>query len=344
MTTMKWGLAALAFMGIQAAQPADAAAGKTLQQVQARGVLHCPGHDGSFLGFAEVDGQGNWKGLDIDLCRAMASAIFGDPTKIRIFPISWAQRWPEIQAGNVDIIIKSSGATLSRDTELGLQFSGSYYVGTTKVMAHKALNLKSLKDATGGSICIPAGTTIERQVANYTARLGVKLEPVVIEKTEELEQAYFSRRCDLYAQFGPTVAIARAAKGQIDEHVILPDALELEPQVMIVRQGDDNWLDVANWMLSALLFAEQSGITSKNVDQIRANPPSPQIAKFLGVTPGVGKGLGLSDQWAFNIIKRVGNYSEIFERNLGAGSPYKMDREMNALWNAGGVLYPMKFD
>lgn len=341
---LKLGAAALALGLVPLSAPSHAANGDTLKAVKDRGILNCTGHDGSYLGFAEVDDKGNWKGLDIDLCRAVATAVLGDPAKLKIVPISWAQRWPELQSGNVDIVIKASGGTLSRDTELGLQFSNSYYLGTTKVMAHKELNIASLKDAEGGTICIPAGTTIEQQVAGYAAKIGIKLEPVVIEKTEELEQAYFSKRCDLYAQWGPVVAIARAAKGEVDDHVILPDVLDVEPEVFIMRQGDDNWVDIANWTLSALLFAEQSGITSQNVDEAKANPVSPQVAKFLGATPGVGKGLGLSDDWAYNLIKQVGNYAEVFSRNLGEESAYKMDRELTNLWSNGGVLYPFVFD
>lgn len=338
MTAVVAGLLALTSV------PAVAAVGDTLKTVKERGSLLCTGHDGSYLGFAEVDDKGNWKGLDIDLCRSVATAIFGDPEATKIIPISWAQRWPALQSGDVDIVIKASGGTLSRDTELGLQFSNSYYLGTTKIMAHKELGLTSIKDADGGTICIPAGTTQEQQIASYTQRLGIKLEPVVIQKTEELEQAYFSGRCDTYTQWGPVLAIARAAKGNVDDHVLLPDVLALEPEVMIMRQGDDNWVDIANWTLSALLFAEQEGVTSENVDEMRASPPTPDVAKFLGVTPGVGKGLGLSDDWAYNVIKKMGNFSEIFERNLGQGSPYKMPREMTALWNNGGVLFPLVFD
>ena len=344
MKMLKWGAAAMALGLVHLAAPAQAAGGKTLDTVKARGTLNCTGHDGSYLGFAEVDDKGNWKGMDIDLCKAVATAVFGDPAKLKIVPISWAQRWPSLQSGDVDIIIKASGGTLSRNTELGLQFSTSYYLGTTKVMAHKELNLKSLKDANGGTICIPAGTSQEQQVAAYAQKLGIKLEPVVIEKTEELEQAYFSGRRDLYAQWGPVLAIARAAKGKVEDHVILPDVLAVEPEVMIVRQGDDNWLNIANWTLTALTFAEQEGINSKNVDEIKAKPTSPQVAKFLGVTPGMGKGLGLPDDWAYNVIKKVGNYGEIFDRDLGKDSPYKMDRDLTNLWNKGGVLFPLVID
>jgi len=339
---MKAALAAVALMGGSAA--AHAENGDTLKTVQARGTLNCPGDVGSFLGFAEVDDKGVWKGLDIELCHAMAAAIFGDPAKSNIVPIDWAQRWPSLQSGDIDVVIKASGGTLSRDTELGLQFSNSYYLGTTKVLAHKELNLTSLKDAEGGSICVPAATSTEKQVASYLAAKGIKMEIVAIEKNEEVEAAFFSGRCDTYAQWGPVLGIAASQQKDPSAYVILPDVLANEPEVMIVRQGDDNWLDVANWTLSALLFAEQEGITSANIDEIKANPPSPEVAKFLGAAPGAGKGLGLGDDWAYNVIKKVGNYSEIFERSLGQGSPYKMPRDLTALWNSGGVLFPLVFD
>lgn len=337
-TTLAFGALALMPMG------AHAESGDTLKAVQARGTLNCPGDIGSYLGFAEVDDKGVWKGIDIELCRAMTTAIFGDPAKANIIPIDWAQRWPSLQSGDIDIVIKASGGTLSRDTDLGLQFSNSYYLGTTKVLAHKELNLASLKDAEGGSICVPASTSTERQVSSYLAAKGITMEIVAIEKNEEVEAAYFSGRCDTYAQWGPVLAIAASQSETPDAHVLLPDVLAVEPEVMIMRQGDDNWVDIANWTLSVLLFAEQEGITSGNVDEIKANPPTPEIGKLLGVNPGMGKAMGLSDDWAYNVIKNVGNYSEIFERSLGQQAPYKMPRDLTALWNAGGVLYPFVID
>lgn len=327
-----------------AATAAHAADGDTLKTVKDRGTLNCPGHNGSYLGFAEVDDKGNWKGLDIDLCRALGTAIFGDPSKTKIVPLSWEQRWPALQSGDVDIIVKASGGTLSRDTELNLQFSNSYYLGTTKVMAHKELELTGLKDAEGGTICVPAGTSTERQVTSYLQRLGIEMELVAIEKTEELDNAYFSGRCDTYAQWGPVLAIARSTQQDPDAHVLLPDVLALEPEVMLMRQGDDNWVDIANWTLSVMLFAEQEGITSANVDEFKANPVTNEVSKLLGVTPGMGAGLGLEDDWAYNVIKHVGNYAEVFDRGLGKDSPYKMDREMTNLWNNGGVLFPLVID
>lgn len=318
--------------------------GDTLKTVQERGILQCSGHNGSFLGFAEVDDQGNWQGMDIDLCKALATAVLGDPEKVNIVPISWAQRWPALQAGDLDVVIKASGGTFSRDTELGLQFSRSYFLGTTKVMVRNDAGIETLADADGGAICIPAGTTIERQVASYADRIGITLEPVLFEKTEELREAYFSGRCDAYAQWGPTLAIDRTTADDPSVHIILSDVLALEPEVMLARQGDDQWVDILNWMLSTLLFAEQEGITSANVDEMKANPPTSEVGKMLGATPGIGGPLGLSDDWAYNVIKAVGNYSEIFERNIGEGSVYMMPRGINKLWNDGGVMYPMVFD
>ncbi len=344
MKAVKWGAAALALGLMHFPVSVQAQGGPTLEAVKARGTLNCTGHDSSYLGFAELDDQGNWQGLDIELCRAMATAIFGDPEAARVIPVSWGERWPSLQTGEVDIVMKASGGTLNRDTEQGLQFSMAYYLGTTTVMAHAELGVTSMAEADGGTICIPAATTIERQVASYAESNELDLEFVLIESTTELEQAYFSGRCDLYAQWGPTLAIARIAHSTVEEHVMLDDVVALEPIVAIMREGDDNWVDITNWLLSVLWTAEQEGITSENVDEIRANPPTAEISKMLGVTPGMGSVLGLEDDWGYNVIKQHGNYAEVFERTLGAGSPYNMDRGMTALWNAGGVLYPYMID
>lgn len=343
-TLMKLAITGLTLCVMTTSTPAFAEAGPTLSAVQERGELNCTGHNGSFLGFAEVDDQGTWKGLDVDLCGAVATAIFGNTDTLNIVPISWAQRWPSLQSGDVDLIIKASGGTFSRDNELGLQFSRAYFLGTTKVMVRKELGITSLAEADGGSVCIPAGTTIERQVASYADRIGIELESVVFEKTEEVREAYFSQRCDIYAQWGPTLAIARSVSEHPDEHVILSDVLAMEPEVAILRQGDDQWVDLVNWVFSALWFAEQEGVTSANVDEMKANPPTSEVGKLLGATPGIGGPLGLSDDWAYNVIKGVGNYAEIFERNIGEGSQYGMPRGINRLWNDGGVLFPMVFD
>jgi len=318
--------------------------GATLQTVKNRGVLNCPGHNVPYLGFAEVDAQGQWQGLDIELCRAMATAIFNDETRINIIPMSWVQRWPALQGGEVDIMIKLSAATLQRDSDLSFQFTMPYYLGTTKALAHASLGITSMKEADGGTVCVPAGAAQEKYTANYAQSIGINLQTIAMENTEELEQVYFQGRCDLYVHFEPTLATAVSQSENPNDHVYLSDILEVSPEVMIVRENDDSWLDIANWLLSILLKAEQEGITKANVEQVRANPPGPDIAKLLGVTPGMGTPLGLEDEWAYRVIAKHGNYGEIFARTLGMDSPYKIPRGLNALWKDGGVLYPFVID
>lgn len=328
-----------------ALSPAYAGIGDTLKAVKERGSLLCTGHNGSYLGLAEVDDKGNWKGFDIDLCRAVSTAIFGGyEDTLKIVPLSWAQRFPAIQSGEVDVIIKATGWTMGRDTELGLQFSNSYMLAPIQVMVRKELGAKTVKDLDGGSVCVPAGTSTERSVAEYMKRIGIKMEFVVSEKTEESEAAYLSGRCDAFAQWDVQLAVLRLKAEDPTQHVILPDAISAEPVSMVARQGDDNWVDVLNYTLTALLFAEENGITSKNVDEMKANPTTPSVGKLLGATPGIGTRLGLSDDWAYNVIKKLGNYSEVWERNVGGESPYKLERGVNALWQDGGVLYPILID
>lgn len=328
-----------------ALSPAYAGIGDTLKAVKERGSLLCTGHNGSYLGLAEVDDKGNWKGFDIDLCRAVATAIFGEyENSLKIVPVSWAQRFPAIQSGEVDVIIKATGWTMGRDTELGLQFSNSYMLAPIQVMVRKDLEAKTVKDLDGGSVCVPAGTSTERSVAEYLKRIGINMEFVVSEKTEESEAAYLSGRCDAFAQWDVQLAVLRLKAEDPTQHVILPDAISAEPVSMVARQGDDNWIDVLNFTLTALLFAEENGITSKNVDEMKANPTSPSVGKLLGATPGIGSRLGLSDDWGYNVIKKLGNYSEVWERNVGSESPYKLQRGVNALWQNGGVLYPILVD
>lgn len=337
--------AAAVLWGATAITPAHAELGKTLADVKARGALQCTGHNGSYLGLAEVDDKGNWKGFDIDLCRAVATTVFGDyEGHLKIMPTSWAQRWPGIQSGELDVIIKATGWTMGRDTELGLQFSNIYMMAPIKMLVRKELGAKSVKDLEGGSVCVPAGTSTERSVAEYLKANGVTMEFVTSEKTEESEAAYLSGRCDVFAQWDVQLAVLRLKAEDPTAHVILSDTVSAEPVAMAVRQGDDNWLDVMNFTLSALLAAEEAGVTSQNVDEMKANPPTPAIGKLLGATPGIGTRMGLDDDWAYNVIKKLGNYNEMWERNLGQDSPYKLERGINSLWSKGGVLFPILVD
>jgi general L-amino acid transport system substrate-binding protein len=333
----------MVFLG--GAVQAEVAENSRLNKVLERGSLLCSGHNGSFLGFAEVDDKGNWKGVDIDLCRALAAGLFGKSEgNLEIVPISWAQRWPSLQSGDIDVVIKVSGWTQSRDTELNLAYSRPYFIGAFQIMALKELEANSVADLDGGSICVSAGTSTERVLASYLESNKIEAEIIVFEKGDEVRSSFFSGRCDGIIEWAPSLAAMRVDAPDPSLYVILPDVLELEAEGIIVPEGDPGWLDVQNWMLSSLWFAEIKGITAANVDKFKANPPSTAIGTFLGVTPGYGTRLGLKDDWAYNMIKEVGNFAEIYDRNIGAGSPYKLPRGINSLYTDGGVFYPMIID
>ncbi len=300
----------------------------------------CSGHNGSYFGFVEVNDKNEWKGLDIDLCRALAVATLGDANAVQIVPLSWAQRFPALQSGDVDVVIKATGWTMGRDTELGLQFSLPYFFGGAQIMARKELGITTAEGLDGAAVCVAAGTTIERIIADHLQSIGIEHSMVSFEKTAEAIAGYTSGRCDAYAAWGPNLAVVRATQiDDADSHMILDDKLSAEPIAAAMRQGDEDWVDVVNWMLGALIKAEELGVTSENVEEMAANPPNPTIARLLGVNAGMGERLGLRDTWAKEMIAEVGNFAEIYDRNLGEGSPYKLPRGLNNLWSHGGVLY-----
>ncbi|WP_299740097.1 transporter substrate-binding domain-containing protein [uncultured Roseobacter sp.] len=312
----------------------------TVKEIQDRGTMLCSGHNGSYFGFVEVNDKNEWKGLDIDICRALTTAILGDPEKAQIVPLSWAQRFPALQSGDVDIIIKATGWTMGRDTELGLQFSLPYFFGGTQFMAHGELGITDATGLEGGTICVEAGTTIERISANYMSTIGVEHTIVSYESAAELRAAYLANRCDAFAGWGPNLAVLRATEiDNPDAHIILSDKLSSEPIAAAMRQGDEDFVDVVNWMLAALLIAEEEGVTKANVAEMAATPPNPRVARLLGVEPGMGERLGLRETWAREMIAAMGNFGEIYDRNLGKDSAYNLDRGLNNLWSHGGVLY-----
>lgn len=312
----------------------------TVKEIQERGTMLCSGHNGSYFGFVEVNDKNEWKGLDIDICRALTTAILGDPEKAQIVPLSWAQRFPALQSGDVDIIIKATGWTMGRDTELGLQFSLPYFFGGTQFMAHGELGITDATGLEGGTICVEAGTTIERISANYMSTIGVEHTIVSYESAAELRAAYLANRCDAFAGWGPNLAVLRATEiDNPDAHIILSDKLSSEPIAAAMRQGDEDFVDVVNWMLAALLIAEEEGVTKANVAEMAAAPPNPRVARLLGVEPGMGERLGLRETWAREMIAAMGNFGEIYDRNLGKDSAYNLDRGLNNLWSHGGVLY-----
>jgi general L-amino acid transport system substrate-binding protein len=340
-TKMKNIIAASVIAATSVIAPQMAAAqSATVQQIMDRGTMLCSGHNGSYFGFVEVNDKNEWKGLDIDLCRALTTAILGDPNANQIVPLSWAQRFPALQSGDVDVIIKATGWTMGRDTELGLQFSLPYFFGGTQFMAHGDLGITDATGLEGGTVCVEAGTTIERLAANHMTTIGVEHTMVSYESQAELRAAYLANRCDAFAGWGPNLAVLRATElDSPDAHVILTDQLSSEPIAAAMRQGDEGFVDTVNWMLAALLIAEEEGITSANVEEMAANPTNPRVARLLGVEPGMGERLGMRDTWAREMIAAVGNFAEIYDRNLGKDSPYKLERGLNSLWSDGGVLY-----
>jgi general L-amino acid transport system substrate-binding protein len=313
-----------------------------IDEIKARGVLNCPGHNGSNPGFMEVDDQGNWNGLDIDICRAIATAILGDPSAVNIVPMSFAQRWTSLEANEIDLVIKTTDGTMTRDTDLGLQFSTPYLYGAFQFIAHAGPT--SAAELEGGTICTSGGTSNIRYLTEYLALHNIDAEVLTFEKREEEYAAYGQGRCDADMGWGPNLAILRADQDNPDDHVILPEVLTVGPQVILVEENDDRFLDVINWTLQTLFIAEENGVTSANLDEMKANPPSPVVERLLGVAPGIGTRLGLEDDFAYNIIKAVGNYGELYNRTFGEDSAYFLPRGMNALWRDGGVIVPLLLD
>lgn len=333
-------LASVGAVHAQGAEPAP-----TVKTILDRGKLICPSHNGSYRGFAEVNDRGEWTGLDIDLCRAFAAMLLGSSEAVEFVPLSWAQRFPALQSGDIDVIIKLTEWTMSRDLELNLQYSRPYFLGGTQFAAKRALGIGSAEELEGATICGEAGTSTVRHAANYLEGLGLEYDLIQYEKQEEAQAAYNANRCDAFIGWGPNLAVFLTdAEGGLDENMILPELVNMGPQAIAMRQGEDRFVDTANWMLTVLLAAEFHGVTSKNVDEMRDNPPNPQVARMLGVDPGLGDRLGLPNDWGYTMIKQVGNYAEIYDRNLGEGSPYNLPRGVNNLWNNGGVLFPFTID
>lgn len=347
----KWiGRSVLAAIAMVSMAGGAQAQKSTLDTVKDRGKLRCSAHNGSFPAFFEVDGAGRWQGFDIDFCKAVATAILGASDKVEYVPLSWAQRFPSLQSGDIDVLFKQTALTFSRDTKLGLQFSVPYFFGGFQFMARAKSNIQVPKDLEGATVCTAAGTSIEPMLVDFMAAHKVKFQLVTYEKSEELQSAYFAERCDAIAGYGPSLAVTRALKVKDpSEHVLLPFALGVESQNAAIRENDKRFLNVVNWTILALIKAEALGIDSKNVDakraELAAKPDANlEAARLLGLKPGIGAPLGLPETWAYTTIKAVGNYGEIYDRNIGSASPYKLDRGFNRLWMNGGLIYSPAFD
>jgi general L-amino acid transport system substrate-binding protein len=331
---MAAGIAAVTLLGVAG----TAQAGKDLDAIKARGQLIC-GVNTGVAGFAQADSQGKWVGLDVDVCRAVAAALFGDSEKVKYVPTTAQQRFTALQSGEVDILARNTTVTLTRDTALGLDFTAVNYYDGQGFMVSKKLGVKSAKELNGATVCVEPGTTTELNLADYFRANKMTFKPVVIEKVEEVRAAFFSGRCDVYTTDASGLYSTRASNApKPDDYMVLPEIISKEPLAPAVRHGDNQFADIVRWSQYAMLEAEEYGISSKTVDEMLKSD-NPSIKRILGVTPGMGKALGVDEAWVVNIVKQVGNYGESFERNVGSGSILKIDRGLNNLWTKGGLQY-----
>jgi len=313
----------------------------TLEDVRAKGFIQA-GVNGDLFGFGKADDKGVWKGLDVDTARAISAAVFGDADKVKYTPLTAKTRFTALQSGEIDVLTRNCTQTLSRDTALGLDFVQVNYYDGQGFLVPKKLGVKTGKDLDGAAVCVLPGTTTELNVADYFRANGMKMSPVVIENTAELAKAFFAGRCDVLTSDASQLAGTRAVAPNPTDYVILPTIISKEPLAPAVRHGDNQWKDIVNYSVLAMINAEELGITSQNVDKMLKSK-DPRIMRFLGVTPGNGKALGLDEKFAYNIVKQVGNYGEIFERNVGVNTTLGIERGLNALWTNGGLMYSAPF-
>lgn len=313
----------------------------TLDDVKAKGFIQA-GVNGDLFGFGKADEKGVWKGLDVDTARAIAAAVFGDADKVKYTPLTAKTRFTALQSGEIDVLTRNCTQTLSRDTALGLDFAQVNYYDGQGFLVSKKLGVKSAKELDGASVCVLPGTTTELNVADFFRSNGMKMKPVVIENTAELAKAFFAGRCDCLTSDASQLAGTRAVASNPKDYIILPEIISKEPLAPAVRHGDNQWKDIVNYSVLAMINAEELGITSKNVDEMLKST-DPKIMRFLGVTEGNGKALGLDEKFAYNIVKQVGNYGEVFERNVGVNTPLGIERGLNALWTDGGLMYSPPF-
>jgi general L-amino acid transport system substrate-binding protein len=316
-----------------------AEAGKTLDAIKARGQLVC-GVNTGLPGFSQADSQGNWSGLDVDVCRAIAAAVLGDGNKVKWVSLTAQQRFTALQSGEIDILSRNTTWTLSRDASLGLHFTGTTYYDGQGFMIPAKLKLKSAKQMKGATVCVQSGTTTEKNLTDYSRANKLDLKPVVFEKQEAATGAYFSGRCAAFTTDASGLASLRNrdAKNPAD-HVILPELISKEPLGPAVRRGDDEWFAIAKWVVFGLIEAEEYGLTQANVDKMMNESQDPVVMRITGKSEDTGKLLGLDKDWMVRALKTVGNYGEMFERNVGPKTPLNLPRGQNNLWNKGGLMY-----
>ena len=331
---MKRFTTVLALLLAVAAQSASA---QTLKAVKDRGMLNC-GANGTLAGFGLPDAQGKWTGLDVDFCRAIAAAVLNDSEKVKYVPLSAKDRFTALQSGEVDVLARNTTWTSSRDTSLGLNFTGVNYYDGQGFMVRKALKVNSALELNGASVCVQQGTTTELNLADYFSANKMQLKSVTFATANEAVKAYDAGRCDAYTTDASALYAERLRVSDPNDHIILPEIISKEPLGPAVRHGDDQWFDIVKWTLFAMMNAEELNISSKNVDEALKST-NPEIKRFVGTESNFGEQLGLGKDWAVRIVKQVGNYGETFERNVGLGSPLKIERGLNKLWTKGGIQY-----
>jgi general L-amino acid transport system substrate-binding protein len=334
---MKRVISTLAVAAAAVALTAGVASAQTLNTVKQRGILNC-GANVSLAGFGLPDAQGNWTGLDVEYCRAIAAAIFNDPTKVKFVPLTAKDRFTALQSGDVDVLVRNTTWTLSRDTSLGLNFTGMNYIDGQGFMVRKSLKVNSALELNDAAVCVQQGTTTELNLADYFRANKMRLKTVTFGSADETTKAYDAGRCDAFTTDASGLYSERLKLGKPDDHIVLPEIISKEPLGPSVRHGDDQWFDIVKWIHFAMLNTEEFGITKANLNEMLKSE-NPEIKRLLGVEGNFGEQLGLTKDWIVRIVKHVGNYGESFERNVGQGSPLKIARGLNGLWSKGGIQY-----
>ena len=333
----KISMAAIAVIGLSA----SVASADTLSDTLSQGYLKC-GINSGLPGFASADSNGHWTGIDIEVCRAVAAAVLGDPTKVKFTSLNAKERFTALQSGEIDLLSRNTTWTETRDSSLGLNFAGVNFYDGQGFMVHKSLGVKSAKELDGAAVCVQSGTTTELNLADYFRKNGMKYKLVAYDANDQVVKGYESGRCDVITSDSSQLYSLRIKLKNPSGSAVLPEIISKEPLGPVVRQGDDKWFNIVKWSYNAMVAAEEAGITSKNVDSmLKSNNPT--IKRILGVEGKLGENLGLKKDFAYQIIKKVGNYGEVFERTVGMGSPLKIKRGINALWTKGGLQYSPPF-
>jgi len=314
------------------------AADSTLEAVKKKDSIQC-GVTTGLPGFSNPDDAGNWSGLDVDFCRAVAAAVLGDANKVKFSPLTAKERFTALQSGEIDVLSRNTTWSMLRDTTLGVNFTGVNYYDGQGFLVNKNLGIKSALELDGATICIQAGTTTELNLADYFRESKMTYKPVTFDTSDQTIKGFEAGRCDVLTSDQSQLYGLRIRLADPESAVVLPEVVSKEPLGPVVRQGDDEWFNIVRWTLFAMLNAEEMNVTSANVEELKESSTNPSIKRLLGVEGSMGKGLGISDEWAYNIIKQVGNYDEVFERTVGMGSPLKIERGLNALWTKGGIQY-----